>query len=269
MTARIAIAVVAILCLFTQAVLAAEGHQAKFTITVDFGDEFFKRVARESKQPLDKIDRGDFRLNPVNGMLYFTNERLRMDIEIGGGVGVITEIVDHPNNQILLVSHGSMQVYRISYDSLMKQYRDSGLPVNSPESLFVGWEQIEAMLRAMPKTTVTKLGQKNYAGEACHGLRFKSDLAALTKAEGISALPNQPALTDLSGPWLGEIWISDALKLPVSMRMQMLGMDYRWDLSEIKPWNVIEPLLAPPPGYRVKDIEMSELTQAISGATPE
>lgn len=257
---RRSIAVVLLLAaLFPGWALAADGHQAKFTITATFGDEFYKRMAKETGQTLDQIERTDFNLQPVNGVLYFTSGRIRMDLNIGQGVGILTEIIDQDSGEILLINHSAATAWRMKYRDLIEQYRAMGLPVNSPEKLFFTWEDAQEMIEALPGATVAKLGAKQIAGQACHGLRFKADLAKVVKAQGISALPGQPALTDLSGKWTGEIWVADKLRLPLKLNMQMIGMDYTWEISDVQDWRVIEALLAIPPGYHVEDVDIADL----------
>ena len=99
--------------------------------------------------------------------------------------------------------------------------------------LFFSWQDAEDMIENLPGATVARLGQQKIAGQPCHGLRFKADLARMVKAQGISALPGQPALTDLCGPWTGEIWISDSLGLPLKLVTRMIGMEYVWEITEV------------------------------------
>jgi len=260
------IAVAVVLAAFCHGIaLAAEGHQAKFTITAKFGDEYFKRMAKATGQKLEEIQRSNFDLSPVNGILYFTPSCLRMDLQVGQGIGILTEIVDQNSKEIILVNHATQSAWRMSYEAMLSQYRQMGLPVTSPEKLFFSWEDAQSMIEAIPGATVSKLGQQQLAGQPCHGLRFKADLAKMVKAQGISALPNQPAVTDLSGPWMGEIWIADKLGLPMKLTTQMIGMDYTWEITEVNDWKPIAALLAIPPGYHVEEVNLMDQSAELPG----
>lgn len=243
---------------------AAEGYRSKFTITITIGDDFVARMKKAGGKGNEDITASDLEIQPLYGNTYLSDQALRVDYALSGSGLVVSTLVDFERKKYILVHHALRTAWEVDFDSFQEMDLQIGIPVSYPEQVFCRWQDIERNMQALPGVKIRQLGLKKVAGEQCQGLRFSARLEDVFKADGFAPMDNITPVHDITGPWLGEFWVSERFGLPVTMKMDMLGVEYKWELDEIEVWEPIDALLQIPRGYRVQSLSATQMIEALS-----
>lgn len=249
---------------------AEQGYRAKFTSTITITEEFDKlsraasAKARGSEQDGDVPLASSMNIEPVVGNLYYTRDKFRVDYLIPQNGMVVTTIVDLQQHKYIIVNHAQRAAYAMDFASFADMDLDIGLPVSYPDQMFCRWHDVQQHLGAIASTKLKELGQKKIAGTICRGLAYTANLSDVFKADGYTPLASIPPITEIKGLWRGEFWLSEQLGLPVKMRLNLLGVQSQWELSEIEVWQPIDALLCVPREYAVHAITAGEMIRSLS-----
>jgi hypothetical protein len=243
---------------------AEDGYRAKFTISITISDEFAAQVKKAGGKAAQDITAADLEVQPLIGNTYFTRTAMRVDYPLAGSNMIVSTLVDFNREKYTLVNHALRSAWEVDFATFREMDEEIGMPVSYPEQVFCRWQDIEDSIKALPGAKVTRLGVKKVAGESCQGLRFSVKLEDVFKADGFAPMGNVAPVRDIKGPWLGEFWISERFGLPVTMKMDMLGVEYKWELDTISDWTPIDALFQIPRGYTVHTLSAGEMVKALS-----
>lgn len=248
---------------------AEQGYRAKFTNTIVITSEFDKLLQASMAKKHVKPDEADKQASsmtivPIEGNLYFTAKKFRVDYTVPQNGMVITSIVDLNSGKYMVVNHMLREAYSMDLASFAEMDSVIGLPVGYPDQMFCRWEDVQQRLKTIPSAKLKDLGQKKVSGELCHGLACSMNLTDVFKADGYTPLVDVPPITEIKGRWSGEFWLSERLGLPMLMEMNLLGVKSKWELSALEDWQAIDALLCVPREYKVHSITASEMISALS-----
>jgi hypothetical protein len=235
------------------------GYQAKFRITMTFSNEFYKTIEADSQTGSDS-GWGEIDLEPVTGNLYYTGKLLRMDMSVGPAGLSVSSIVDRPANIMYMVDHSTTTAWSLDLAAYEQQYAQSGLPLLNPEQVFAHWDEVYEILKATPGIKAKDLGSKTIDGRKCHGLSFSCRIEDVLKADAVSLLPQLQPLHNMQGKWSGEFWLDEKIGLPLLLTEDMLGAQFRWELSELTEAPLSSALFKIPRGYKVRPMEPDDLS---------
>lgn len=244
---------VLLLFLLPSAVWASEpSYQAKYSISMVFGEEFYKTIASQAGAD-SELEMGSIEMRPIDGILYFDRQHLRLDMNVLGNV--LTSIVNTENQSLMVLDHTQRTAWQADLAAYSKRYEEAGLPVMNMEEVFLHWEDVLQQLQRLPDLTYKDLGWKTVNGLRCHGISFKGNIEDVLKSGTVKLLPELEPLGDLRGPWRGEYWINEDCAIPVNMQTQMFGVTWQWDVTDLQPWDTYTQLFEIPRGYRIKALD--------------
>ncbi len=254
---------------------AAEGKQARFAISMQLGDGFFKMIRKQLKESpgansdetamLDSVlVPGAFTIPSVTGVVYSSGTSMRMDMTLPGDQ-IATMLVDQKAGRLYLIDHSKKTAeYADLKDFASSQLGDGGMLVN-PEMAALDWDTFVAQLDSKPKLRSRELGSRTISGVSCRGIEVSGTMGDLTDAQELAAVPDLPALIDPATAWKGTYWIADGLPVPVKFSSEMMGLNCVWQLLEVSSWDGSSAFLAVPPGYKTTQLDMSMFGGALSG----
>ena len=245
---RLALLLAVAMLLAAPAAQAADGYHAKFTVTMDFSDEFYKLAAKQGEEGAE-LDPESLRMEPVSGMIYISDSAVRLDMNVPSGV--MSAIVRQPEQLVYLINHETRTAWQVDMAKYTGRYQEAGLPVLNLEQVFMHWDDVLAQLKQLKGLTYKDLGRQTVNGVACHGLRYSGRMEDVLKSGSVSVLPGLAPFEDLEGPWRGEFWLDERSGLPMKMHSFLLGIDYLWEITDLQAWDVSPVLFDVPRGYRV------------------
>jgi hypothetical protein len=255
---RLALMLAVAMLLAAPAAHAADGYRAKFTVTMQFSDEFYKLAAKQGEDGAE-LDPESLRMQPVNGLIYFSGSAVRLDMNVPSGV--MSTIVRQPEQLVYLIDHTSRTAWQVDLSGYAQSYQESGLPVLNPEEVFLHWDEVLAQLKQLKGLSYKDLGRQTVNGVPCHGLRYSGRIEDVLKSGGVAVLPGLEPFKDLKGPWRGEYWLDERSGLPVKMHSVLLGIDYLWEITDLQAWDVSPALFMVPRGYRVQQFDLTALPE--------
>lgn len=248
---------------------AEQGYRAKFTNTIVITSEFDKLLQASLAKSHVKHDAtaqppSSISIVPIEGNLYFTANKFRVDYTVPQNGMVVTSIVDLKSGKYTILNHALREAYSMDLASFSEMDSTIGLPVGYPDQMFCRWEDVQQRLKLIPSAKIKDLGEKTVAGEPCHGLACSMNLSDVFKADGYTPLESIPPITEIKGQWSGVFWLSKRLGLPMLMETNLFGVKSKWELSGIEDWQAIDALLCVPREYKVHSITASEMISALS-----
>lgn len=243
--------------LSVSAAFAAEGHRATLTMTstIDMGDMVPPEAAGQDPSGPTVI----------NGELWLTDNRMRMDIDIGYVSPQIT-ILDLEENAMYTLDPNTKTAQRHDLGQYQEAYGGLSGDFMSPANMFTGWDAYLESIQGTPGVEYTELGAKEISGFSCNGISFTVDTAKLMENVDTSEMPGGGMMGAL-GDYSGETWFSEEVgMMPVSMKTQMdmmgMAMEMDWLLTDIEAWSATDSTFAIPEGYTVEDFDMESLYEA-------
>jgi hypothetical protein len=233
------------------------GYQARFRIAMQIGEEFYQQLAPDAER--GDMPASDIRLDPVSGTLFYQGQQLRLDMSVGPMNTTMSSIIDRSTNTLYLVDHSSQTAWVVDLAVYEQQYADAGLPVLNPEQIFAHWEEVLTYLHSTPGVKAKDLGSKEIDERHCHGVSFSAQLEDILKADAVKLLPQLSPLSNLKGNYSGEFWLDEDLGLPLLMKENMLGVEFSWELSDIRQSQLSPALFMVPRGYKSKPLPLSDL----------
>jgi hypothetical protein len=237
--------------------IAEDGTHATLTMTtkIDMGEMLPPEMAGEDpSEPM-----------VMNGELWLTDNRMRMDIDVGYGPPQVT-IIDLEENAMYTIDNEAKTALRHDLSQYQEAYGSIGGDFMSPANMFTGWDAYLESIQGTPGVEYTELGVKQISGFTCKGISFTVDTAKLMEDVDTSEIPGGGMIGAL-GDYSGETWFSEEVgMMPVAMNTQMdmmgMAMEMDWLLTDIEAWSATDSTFAIPEGYTVEDFDMESMFEA-------
>ncbi|MCC7478539.1 hypothetical protein IT575_08790 [bacterium] len=274
LTAFVLLLVLGSLLCSSSPVDAAEGRQARFAISMQIGEDFFKLLRKQLKaqpgansdemQMLDEVlIPGSFSIPSVTGVLYYSGQTMRMDMTLPGEE-IATMLIDSKAGRMYLIDHKLKKAEYANLKDFASQQLGAGGMLLNPEMAALDWGEFMKQLNETPQLKSRQLGSRTVNGLSCQGVELSSTMGALTDAEELAAVPSLPALIDPKTTWKGTVWMSDGVPVPVKFSSEMMGLSCIWQLLELSSWKGSDAFLTVPPGYKTSPLDMSMFSGALS-----
>lgn len=234
---------------------AANGHQATVTMSykMDLGalnvPQAKGHPAKGAKTPAaSTLDR------TMTGVMYWTaaSSRVEMDMK---DAGRIISICDWVKREMYSLDTTAKTARKID---LSQQIPGLNSQMGSSMTYGMDWDKTVAEMKNVPGATLKEAGTGTVNGLPCTVYDYTIDMSkAVTPATPAKKKGNaqhDAALSEVLkslGTGKGKIWASKELNIAVKMELAMSGMQMKYQLDNIKSWEVDESMFKIPAGYKI------------------
>lgn len=271
---RFALSTCILLLLLTVFAHADAGHQADLKMVIDFGDLFGQIAAAAPSDSGDDGSAATPAMPPkmeMTGKMYWTDNMMRLDLDPIHGMSEST-ITDTKNMVSYKLDHDTKTATKIDLSEFSDQM-NSAMDMPDPESMAADWDGYLEALKAIEGATINELAPKEVNGFQCKGVSFVVTPPApadtgdtTTKDTGDTGDDGDMAgmlgaMTAAMGGYSGEVWVADNIRMPISMKMSMMMMDYNWDLTNVTEQDLDPSLFQVPEDYEVVEMQLPDMSE--------